>query len=163
MGPPSKRGPTPFLTFFMEYRAQHPLPFAEAGRAAGQEWRALSDAAKQPYFAQSAVKTAASKAAYDKWMEAVDPAFLRRVNKARRAKNKSTFKKPVAPEDKRPLSAFFRFSRDFRNSRTLEGTPVEKALQVAAAYRALSATEKQAYATAAAGDRAAWKAEHAKA
>lgn len=47
MGPPSKRGPTPFLTFFMEFRKQHALPFAEGSRAAGAEWRSLSDAAKQ--------------------------------------------------------------------------------------------------------------------
>ncbi|KAF7368980.1 hypothetical protein MVEN_00224400 [Mycena venus] len=103
-GPPS-RGGGPYMVFSKEYFKNHPTgSVVERARAAGAEWRALSDAEKQPYYAQAASEKAKAAQFVSEYFATVDPALLRRLNRQRKAANKPRIRNPVTVKRPPPPS-----------------------------------------------------------
>ncbi|KAJ6460886.1 hypothetical protein C8R45DRAFT_533842 [Mycena sanguinolenta] len=139
-GPPS-RGATPFIVFANEYRAAHKEgTITQRSSAAGAAWRALSEAERQPYYAQSAAQREAAKEAVTKYFNNVDPLLLRRINAQRKAQNKPRIHNHTLP--KRPMSAYIAFYMETRDP----SMPFEEAAKTAgAAWRALSEADRKVY------------------
>ncbi|KAF7377753.1 hypothetical protein MSAN_00198300 [Mycena sanguinolenta] len=139
-GPPS-RGPTPFIVFASEYRATHTEgTMPERAAAAGAAWRALSEAERQPYYAQSAAKREVAKEAVAKYFSTVDPALLRRINAQRKTKKMPRIHNHTVP--KRPMGPYLAF---FMETRDASVSFEESAKIAGAAWKVLPQEEKDAY------------------
>ncbi|KAJ7231261.1 hypothetical protein B0H12DRAFT_210347 [Mycena haematopus] len=151
-GPPS-RGPTPFIVFANEHRKNNPVgTIVERSVAAGAAWHALSEAEKQPYYAQAFARQAEAAEAVSKYFNNVDPAVLRQLNKQRKARNLKRIINHSLP--KRPVSPYVAYYMEHRR----RDLPVRESARAAGeAWKALPEAEKLVYRTRYTEQIAVWK------
>ncbi|KAL4266328.1 HMG box domain-containing protein [Pleurotus pulmonarius] len=131
----------------------------QSARDSGNAWRALSEAEKEPFLKQAQVLREEYRKKREEYFENNDPKILKAINKKRVAKghNKLRNHRPAGQEP-RPLSAYFRFMREFRyTSEASHLGGVAAARTAGERWRAMSEEEKDVYKQAWLADKAEWE------
>ncbi|KAG9220018.1 hypothetical protein CCMSSC00406_0006931 [Pleurotus cornucopiae] len=131
----------------------------QSARDSGAAWHALSEAEKEPFLKQAEVLKEEYKKKRAEYFENNDPKILRALNKKRVAKGHKRLRnhRPASQEPK-PISSYFRFMAEFRE--TTEGSHFRGAAAARAAgerWRAMSEEEKDVYKQAWLTDKAEWE------
>ncbi|KAK6544442.1 hypothetical protein TWF694_001137 [Orbilia ellipsospora] len=130
--------------------------FKEKVQQMSSKWQSLAEAEKNSYNDRAAAEKIKRKAAYDEWLRKQNPADIKvanlaalRLNTYYEAKGKKARQHTLSDDrlPKHPLSSYILYSREaLRKPEFINIKPnVEKVRQVAAAWRALSESEKKKY------------------
>ncbi|KAH7890427.1 hypothetical protein F5I97DRAFT_1835351 [Phlebopus sp. FC_14] len=176
LGLPPKRPLPIYAAFYKSFLQQHPLPkgttkemFLESSRKAAALWNSYTDVEKQPFYDEYQVALEQHKKDLEEYWKETPVSKQREMNRLLRAKGKSILHRPrqeSEPHDRRPLTPFFRFLVEFRQSNegraTLNDHGYTKFTAVAAErWRALSEVEKFSYREATKRENEEYKRKHA--
>ncbi|OBZ77687.1 hypothetical protein A0H81_01691 [Grifola frondosa] len=136
-------------------------------KGAATHWKSLSDEEKQVYIEEAKEWNAKATKEREEYFTKVDPRILRAINVQRRSKGLPRVRAPKASEgDRRPMTAFFQYLKEFRAARSapadLEGRAKTTwySSQAAAAWRDMSEAHKKPYYDAYVKDMKAYEATH---
>jgi len=149
---PPKRPLQAFVLFSLEFKERSSLSensFIEKSKLAGEAWRALSDAEKEPYHERYKAQCATYQQAKEQYLQNTPPDILRRV----RAKHKERYERRLKrdPSRARHGSAFsYYFTNWYRiEGKAIHGGKITLAMKDAASrWRNMSEEEKRPYANA---------------
>ncbi|KAH8107293.1 hypothetical protein DFH11DRAFT_1732630 [Phellopilus nigrolimitatus] len=123
---PFKKPGSPYFLYYSKFLADRSnttdkgFSAPEAAKAAAENWKVFSENEKQSFYDQyEAAKIEYAKARED-YLRTVDPIALEEINKRRVALGKRKIR--ALPENRKPVSAFFRYmAEERRNVPSLSG------------------------------------------
>ncbi|KAF7760262.1 transcriptional regulator family: HMG [Agaricus bisporus var. burnettii] len=115
---PTRRPAGGYLTFVAEQFAKQPKVSTSEGarertRNIAAQWRTLTEQEQQAYKDKATEAGKKVKADFETWIENLDPAILREINRRRKARGKQKIRAP-SKGPKGPVPAFLQFLGDFK-------------------------------------------------
>lgn len=162
-----------FYTKYIRGLPEHSKPktiadISKCAKEASALWKTLSEADKQPFKDEQVAAREAHEIKRQAYFDTVPNAIFSEINRRRKNRGKKLIHKLVRPENRKPLSNFFRYMVEFRASPDAQAIAAKETdvrtrhanISRAAAlqWKAMSDAEKAPYKKAASSELAAWRA-----